>query len=394
MDFERAQEYLAGFISYEKKSFPEYNEENFGLQRVRDFLAAFGVDYSAIKFVHVAGSKGKGSICTMTAQYLWKISKSAGLYTSPDILGVRERFQVNGEQISEDLFTEYVVKLQEFIELEGDFGLTYFELLTVLALKYFVDFGVEYAVMEVGLGGRLDATNVVFPELTVLSSVELEHVGVLGDTLDEILGEKLGIVKEGVPLVVGGQSSELMELLKKRLEGRDLLYYVDDYKTSVVVHKVLELLLGVVDEDVFSDLVANFKLVGRFDVRKVDGKLVVFDMAHTPLSIKLLCDYLHDNFKKKEFVVLLSVLRDKQVLEIGNLLSKISSKIVFTVANEERGIAKPEFDCLFFEGEINFQADCMEAFSGLLEVLKKDQVLLVTGSHFLVAKILSSLKLG
>lgn len=404
MDFERALKYLEQFVSYEKLATFKYDEEGFNLQRVRNFLEIFNVDYSNIKFVHVAGSKGKGSISNMTAQYLLKIGKKTGLYTSPHILSIRERFQIDGEQISEDLFAIYVAELKAFIDVNGDFGLTYFELLTVLALKYFVDSSVDFAVMEVGMGGRLDATNIISPVVTVLSTVELEHVGVLGDTLEKIVDEKLGIMKEGVPLVVGEQSREALDILESKLSGRDFVYFVDmdyvkntdlRYKTGAVVYQVLELLLGGVDDGVFEYLVENFKLIGRFDVRNVDGKLIVFDMAHTPASIEMLINSLKNNFKKKKFVVLLSVLKDKQVQKIMDLLSKIASEIVFTVAHEERGIGETEFKQIptSFSGEINFKADCEQAFMELFEGLKKDQVLVVTGSHFLVAKIFSLIKL-
>lgn len=402
MDFESALEYLEQFVSYEKLDQVRYDEDNFNLQRVRDFLAAFGVDYSKIIFVHVAGSKGKGSTCTMIAKYLWAKGEKAGLYTSPHILSLTERFQINGEEISRNLFALYVADLKNFIEKNGDFGLTYFELLTVLALKYFSDQGVKYAVMEVGLGGRLDATNVISPVVTVLTSVEKEHVQILGEKIEDILDEKLGIMKKGVPMVVGFQSDEVLRILHEKLRGIDDVYFVENeerpdwrYKNGAVALKALELLLGYVDNKIFIDMVENFKMLGRFDVRSVDGKIVVFDMAHTPASIKMLTDSLKSNFPDRKFVFLVSVLKDKQVREILDLLSTIASEMIFTVAHRERGISETEFAqiAVSFAGDITFKADASVAFVELLTELKKDQVLVVTGSNFLVGKILSLLKL-
>ena len=403
MDFESALEYLEGFVSYEKLVEVEYGEETFDLRRVRNFLDVFGVDYSKIDFVHVAGSKGKGSVCTMMADYLWAKKEKAGLYTSPHILDIRERFQINGEKISQRLFALYVEDLKRFIEKKGDFELTYFELLTVLALKYFSEENVKYAIMETGLGGRLDATNVISPKVAVLTGVEMEHTDILGETLTEIINEKLGIMKEGTPLVVGPQSEEALEIIKTKLRGRRGVYFVEtelenfDAKSrnGETALEALKLLAGNVDLRIFEEVVKNFKLVGRFDVREVDGKVVVFDMAHTPASMKVLAETLKNNFPGKDFLFLVSVLKGKKIEDIFKVLSQVTGKVVFTTLPcLERSIGRTEFEMikLPFSGEISFKADCKKAFGELLEEIKKDQVLVVTGSHFLVGEILGTLK--
>ncbi len=403
MDFESALEYLDRFVSYERLVNFEYGERDFDLQKVRNFLEIFGVDYSKIDFVHVAGSKGKGSVCTMMAEDLWAKREKTGLYTSPHILDIRERFQINGEKISKRLFSLYVEDLKRFIERKGDFGLTYFEILTVLALKYFSDENVKYAIIETGLGGRLDATNVISPKVTVLTGVEMEHTDIFGEDLEKIIYEKLGIMKEGVPLVVGPQSEEALRIIESKLKWRSDVYFVEPdvekvdavSKNKATALEAIKMLTGSLDSGVFDEIVKDFRLIGRFDVREVDNKTVVFDMAHTPASMTALVEALKSHFPKKEFVFLISVLKGKRIEEIFKVLSGVTESVIFTTLPRlERSMGRTEFETVklpFFE-KISFKADCKKAFVEILGEIKKDQVLVVTGSHFLVGEILKTLK--
>lgn len=407
MDFKSALEYLDGFISYESKSDVKYNEGNFNLDRVRNFLHFWKVDYSNIEFAHVAGSKGKGSVCHMIAGYLWKKNEKAGLYTSPHILDVRERIQINGAKISERLFGLYMGEVKKIFDEHGSFDLTYFEILTAIALKFFVDENVKYAVMETGLGGRLDATNIISSKVAVLTRVEEEHTDILGDDLEQIIDEKLGITKGDVPLVIGEQSEDAENILRRKLKWRKGVYFVGTAgdkgggtvdireRNAAAASKALEVLAGAVDKKVFSDVVADFYVPGRFDVREIDGKVIVFDMAHTPASIGALVDSLKASFPGRRVDFLVSVLRDKKVAEILRILSEVTDKIVFTTLPFlERSVGETEFERVKvpFRGEIIFKPDCKEAFFDLLSHGKKEDVLVVTGSHFLVGEILRMLE--
>lgn len=396
MDFESAQKYLESFISYEEILKIPYNERCFDLQRLREFLVNYGVDYSKLKFVHVAGSKGKGSVCTMIANYLQKAGFKVGLYTSPHMVDIRERIWLNGAIIAREDFVRIIADLKKYIDGCGGCDLTYFELLTVVALKYFVDKGVDWAVLEVGLGGRLDATNIVRPEVAVLTTVEKEHADILGDTVEKILNEKLGIVKKGVALIVGFQSEEVKILIKQKV--REELVFAEDFdldlnfdfeslvqeKNAKVAYLVLVKLLGNVDRDLFLQMLGDFRLIGRFDIRLVDGHEVVFDMAHTVSSVKNLIESLKRKFVDKSFVFLLSFMKGKEVGEMLDLIKPVASKIVFTASHLKRGFSAKELG--------GVEEDCLVAYEGILSQLKDDQILVVTGSHFLIAKIISALR--
>lgn len=420
MNFERANEYLESFVSYEALKSVSYNERNFDLERVRRFLRDFGVDYSGVRFVHVGGSKGKGSTATLIAEYLFENSSRVGLFTSPHILNVTERIWLDGANISKERFAEAVMDLKAQIDSVGGCELTYFELLTVLALRIFVDSGVEYAVLEVGLGGRLDATNIVVPELCVLTLVELEHTEYLGNTIEKVLNEKLGIVKDGVPLLVGYQSDEVGKLIRKKLRGKEDLFFVEDFKdldfrgsnsqglnlqnSSLTLQRLnlrnqnlaqikngetafaaLKLLLGNVNKTLFLDVFKKFKMLGRFDVREIDGKTVVFDMAHTVASIENLIESLKYSFPDKKFVFLVSLMKGKDVSTILRKIGNVAERVIFTSSHKERGYKGQEL-AEILKGEA--VEDCGFAFAEALKKLDECQILVVCGSHFLLSSLI------
>ncbi|MCX6735224.1 MAG: Mur ligase family protein [Candidatus Peregrinibacteria bacterium] len=405
MNFEKAKEFLQSFVSYEGVAKIPYSDKTFDLQKVKDFLHLYGVEYENLKCIHVAGSKGKGTTCAFIANYLWKDGYKVGLYTSPHIFEVTERIWMNGKDIEKVKFAKMVEGLKKFIEKTECPKLTYFEILTVLALKYFVDEKVDYAVFEVGLGGRLDATNVVKPILSILTTVELEHTDVLGDTIEKILNEKLGIVKDGVPVLIGYQSKATMKIIGKKLKGRKDVYSVNDFevkfsgkdfsdearfKNAHVAFAALKLFSKKFPaEKKFLKIADGVKLPGRFDARKSSKGTVVFDMAHTENSIDNLVNGLKEKFPKKNFVFLFALMKGKNVEAILKKISSIAEKIVFTSAHEVRGIQPEELKSIAekvgAKCELEVIGDCMKAFDILT---KKNQLLVVTGSHFLVGKLL------
>ncbi len=393
MDFEGAKKYLEKFISYEEIKDFNYGEDTFNLDRLKKFLESLKIDYSKLKFVHVGGSKAKGSVSTIIAQYLWNSGYKVGLFTSPHILEVTERFCLNGENISKKKLVEIIEFLKDFCD---DSGLTYFEILTVVALKFFVDEDIDYAVLEVGLGGRLDSTNIVNPELSIITTIEKEHTEILGDTYKEIVNEKLGIVKEGRPVLIGFQNDEVMELIKSKLKGKSETYYVGELvrgdlanlQNKKVAYKALEILLGHVDEKKFLKIIQDFKMLGRFDFRKIGDRSVLFDMAHTKRSIENLINSLKANFHGFDFIFLVSLMQGKDSGSILKFISENAERIVYTNSHEIRGMKAQDLANIV-EGEVIEDLDL--AFNSLFEKLKKDQVLVVTGSHFLVSKILSKL---
>jgi dihydrofolate synthase/folylpolyglutamate synthase len=395
MDFESAVKFLKSFNPYEDKGFPAYNEKNFNVERVRKFLKARKIGFSKLKYVHVTGSKGKSSVCMLTGQYLWKKVYKVGVFTNPYIMDVRECFWMNGKNISKKEFVERVLELKKFVKKYKGLELTYFELLVVLILEYFVDGGVDFVVMEVGLGGRLDATNVVSADVAVLTTVEKEHTEILGKTYEKILNEKLGIVvgKNVKNLVVGWQMPSVKKLVEKKTKGVKNVIFVKENDNGKMVFEIVKMLLGKVDEKLLAKIVADFKMIGRLDLRIIKGKTVVFDMAHTEKSILRLLDFLKVNFKNKKWNFLVSIMKNKNVKSILQPIYKVADKIIVTSSVTERGFKARELEGLAREIGLNVLVfeNGKEAYLSLLKKMGRSDVLVVTGSHFLVGDILKTL---
>lgn len=388
MDFESAKAYLEGFKAHEKMRSFVYDEQNFDLQKLKRFLQEYSVDYSRIKFVHVAGSKGKGTVCNLMANYLKGAGKNVGMFTSPYVLSVRECFWLNGAWISEARFAEEVKEVRGFLE-KWDGELTFFEVLVVIALKYFSEIGVQYAVMEVGIGGGLDATNVISSEVAVITRLEEEHMEILGGSREKIVEAKLGIVKGEGHVVVGEQDSDFASIVRAKLAGNKRVHYVGD--SVEVVREVVNLLFGGVDEPLLKEVLDETKIVGRFDERLLDGKTVIFDIAHTQRSVEYLLGNLKRKFSERKLVFLVSIMADKKAEEIVTLIDRAEAKIVFTLANEVRGEDPQKLAEYVKRAEVSVIADPVQAFLQTLKAINKNEILVVTGSHFLVSKVLKAL---
>lgn len=218
--YEKALAYLERRPNVERTKPRHVEPDAFKLDRMRMLARALGEPQQGVKFVHVAGSKGKGSTVEMLASALNAHGYVTGVFTSPHLVDVRERVRIAGEQITEDDFRRLMARVAGAASaIAPKFGEpTYFEIVTALALLHFQEQAVDVAVLETGLGGRLDCTNIVAPEVVLLTSIQLEHTAILGDSLEAIAGEKAGIMKAGVPAVTGKQAPEVMDVFRARAE--------------------------------------------------------------------------------------------------------------------------------------------------------------------------------
>lgn len=386
MNFEEAVKFLKSFTSYEDILLKKYDKKAFNLDRFKKFLRDYDVAYEKLPCIHITGSKGKGTAAHLIASYLSRAGYKVGLFTSPYIVDITEMIVVGGCAISKSRFVEYVMKIKNFLEKSGRLKsgdvCTYFEMVTAVMFQYFLDEKVDIVVLEVGLGGRLDSTNVCKPFLTVLTLVEKEHTEILGKTYREILNEKLGIVKAGVPLVVGLQNKVVLSEIKRRRLGVPVFYVDDVAKTSLMIF-----LKEKFDEKLFEKVRGGLKIIGRFQVENVGGKTVVFDIAHTPASAKNLRKNLIEKFPGKKFCFLISMMKFKNVRGfLKNLCVSDGAEVVFTNSHPTRGLTGAEMKKFYKKGVVI--EDPRKAFQFLLKKLKKNEILVCTGSHFLIGKIL------
>jgi dihydrofolate synthase/folylpolyglutamate synthase len=218
LDYQSTLQYLYSFTDYEKERIARYDPDTLDLSRVRRVCARLGNPHQRFPSVHIAGTKGKGSVAATCAAVLQTAGLQTGLYTSPHLHTFRERIQVNGEPIPAGKLTDLVQECRPIFDTEPEF--TTFEAITALAFTYFAQRRVDFAVVEVGLGGRLDATNVITPWVSVITSLSYDHTYLLGNTLAEIAREKAGIIKPDIPTVSAPQSSEALTVIEQVCAAR------------------------------------------------------------------------------------------------------------------------------------------------------------------------------
>src|SRR5688572_28721171 len=217
--YNQALDYLYSFVDYSLKHSSELAKADFNLDRMFALMESMGNPQKKYPIIHVAGTKGKGSVSALCASALKSAGYKTGLYTSPHLLDFVERIQIDGEPISHEQLVELVEDIKPHVaKIEK---LTTFEITTALALLAFAKYGANAAVFEVGLGGRLDATNIVTPNVSVITSLSYDHTAVLGNTLALIAGEKAGIIKENVPVVSSPQKDEALEVLERVAKERN-----------------------------------------------------------------------------------------------------------------------------------------------------------------------------
>lgn len=242
LTYEEALDYLYSFVDYSRARADTYSAEAFDLGRMVEFMRALGDPHNRYPTVHVTGTKGKGSVAAICASALRAAGYRVGFYTSPHLQDFCERAQVNGELIPREAVVEIVKEMRTQVEAGVAPGITTFELTTALAFQYFARANVDVAVIEVGLGGRLDATNIITPLVSVITSLSYDHTNLLGNTLAQIAAEKGGIIKPGVPLISAPQKPEALAVLERLAAERSapLMRVGRDYLTHPIHHSLDE----------------------------------------------------------------------------------------------------------------------------------------------------------
>jgi dihydrofolate synthase/folylpolyglutamate synthase len=373
-DFER---FLACFTSYERLRKFDYNVRTMRLSRMRSFLAEIGDPHLHGRNVHVAGTKGKGSTCLMLEALLLAEGYRVGTYLSPHIEHVRERIRIDGAPIEEPRLAATVTSLLGALERRRGDGAdgfpTFFELMTALAMYEFRSLAVDYSIYEVGLGGRLDATNVIDSSWTAITGIGLEHTQVLGDTLRRIAAEKAGILKRGIPLVLGPMAPESREPIVERARAldapleeveRDAVTLLGSDRMRVrpfarpfpcgcirgpglradlaiatrLWHAVLARAGRAPDEAVLARALERLILPARLEQFPTDPP-VLLDGAHTTDSIASLCVALEELVFPAPRVFVFSIASDKNVRAILREVAGVAHEFIFTRCDPVRSVA-------------------------------------------------------
>ena len=361
--------------------------------------------HKKFKSIHVAGTNGKGSTSHMIAAILQTAGYKVGLYTSPHLKDFRERIKVNGEMIVEKEVIAFIEDHKGFLDRQK---LSFFEMTVGMAFNYFAKEQVDIAIIEVGLGGRLDSTNIISPELSVITNIGYDHMQFLGETLPEIAFEKAGIIKENIPVIIGERQAEVVTVFDKIAQERkspmafaedevnenyatDLLgaYQQKNVKTAVAAIRSLDgfLIEEQHIEQGLQNVVQQTGLQGRWQVLREEPK-VICDTAHNSEGLNyVLHQLLNENFENLHIV--LGVVNDKSLDKLLALFPK-NANYYFCRPDIPRGLdaSKLQESALRFELQGEVYASVGEAYDQSLKNANKNDLVFIGGSTFVVAEVL------
>lgn len=386
---------------YQNKGKSAFNGK---LDNIKLFSKALGFPEQYFKSIHVAGTNGKGSSSHMLASVLQEAGYKVGLYTSPHLKDFRERIRINGSKIPENAVISFVKDNMSFFK---EHKLSFFEMTVAMAFKYFANEKVDIAIIEVGLGGRLDSTNIITPEVSLITNIGLDHTDLLGDTLEKIAAEKGGIIKNNIPVVISEHQKETAPIFKEiaSFNNAPILFadsiLVKTYKTSLLGNYQQKNIKGVLAtleqlkeftipnsaiEKGLLNVVENTGLMGRWQLLQEQPR-VICDTAHNKEGLSLTMKQLNVQKYKSLFIVL-GVVKDKNLDAILPLFPK-NAKYFFCCPKIERGLnaaeLKAKASSFLLQGDA--YSSVKEALKNAKSLAKKEDLIYVGGSTFVVAEI-------
>lgn len=401
-----------------------------GLSNTHILDKHFGHPHTKFKTIHIAGTNGKGSTSHTIAAILQSAGLKVGLFTSPHLIDFRERIRINGEMIPEQYVIDFVEQEKEFFE---PLHPSFFELTTALAFKYFADKEIDIAVVEVGLGGRMDCTNIITPLISVITNISFDHVQFLGDTLAKIAGEKAGIIKKDIPVVIGEYNEETRPVFEQKADEMDApmcfaedediissysfcpeggIDYVTAFgsihgelggacqvKNAATILCAVGILrnlsdIKITDEDIrigFANVCETTGLMGRWQTLQTTPK-VICDTGHNIGGFEYISKQIAAQ-KCKNLRIVVGMVNDKDINGVLSMLPK-NATYYFTQASVKRALNHEEVKRLAATHDLfgNSFPTVIEAYNQALKDATDDDFIYVGGSSFVVADLLTSLK--
>ena len=440
--YESALKYLFSQTDYEQMLRVRYNRDTFNLDRMRSLLKKLGSPHTHIRTVHIAGTKGKGSTAMMLAEMLKACGHKVGLYTSPHICDVRERIRTNGEMITQAALTRLICRVHPHIEKMTDKP-TFFEIFTALAFCHFVDEKVDMAVIETGLGGRLDSTNVLKPSVCGVTSISMDHMHQLGNSLGKIAAEKAGIFKANTPVISAPQEPEAKRILKReaRKSHADLMFTGEDIEFSFRVessredgchtrvclttdlsrfehlpvpvlgeHQAVNCGLALalldqlksqgmeIDDERAKKGLAGVYIPGRMELIH-DSPRILVDGAHNAASVQALMRGVGQHIPYDSMVMIFGCAVDKDIAGMMERISSGADKVIFTKTSDNARAADPKdlaeayMECCGREAQVT--ENLPDALSVADSAVSREDIICITGSFYLVGeakKLLQGMK--
>jgi dihydrofolate synthase/folylpolyglutamate synthase len=378
-----------------------------GLKNIHRLLHALGVDGNAGRFLHVAGTNGKGSVCALLDAICRAAGIRTGLYTSPHLVSFRERIRLNGAMIPETAMTRGLNQIRALVS-EWEPHPTFFEITTALALDYFERERAEIVVLETGMGGRFDATNAVTPAVSVLTAISLDHMAWLGPTIGAISREKAGIIKPGVPVVAAPQVEQAARVLRKTArEKGSVIEFVtepvaEDWPVGLAgSHQKLNAALAIAalraahieaPETAIREGLRQVAWPGRFQTihPPQSGGCVILDGAHNEAAARRLAQTWRELFGREKAAIVLGVLKDKNAEAVCAALAPIASRVVAVPVRSERTLAAEALGAVVQKAMPGVPWEIAAGLEPALAAAgSAGRKILVTGSLFLVGEVLA-----
>ena len=383
-----------------------------GLDSTRRLAAAVGNPQDRLRFIHVAGTNGKGSTCAFLESMYRVAGFRTGLYTSPHLVRFGERIQVGRHPLPEETLARLVSELRQ--RMPADLTPTFFEFTTVVALMAFAEAAVDVVLWETGLGGRLDATNIVTPLASVITSIGLDHMQVLGGTVGEIAAEKAGIIKPGVPILTSVDRADALAVIQYRARELDSHCVVVDAAAvsrmtwpvsllgphqrvnatlAVVTVRLLRAFLPVSDEHLVHGL-ANTRWAGRMQVFQRGEQTWLLDGAHNADGVAAFRRALTQHYPERHPVMVLGMLRDKAWREMATHLAPAASRLVIAPVSSPRTVQADELRQALQEARCGRAVRACASVDEALRAVAREPFVAVTGSLYFIGEVLEQLGLA
>ena len=418
-----ALDYLYSFINYEKDSYYQYNSIYYNLERTKSLLKYLGTPEKSLKIIHIAGTKGKGSVCMIINRLLKEQNLSTGLFLSPHIKKVNERIVVNNREINDKDFIDLLNRLKSIIDkLPAKEIPTTFEILTAMAVLYFKEKNINYSILETGMGGRFDSTNFCNPIVSVITSISYDHMDKLGDTIEKISKEKAGIIKNNRPVIIGIQKYPVYSIFENEARKKNAdIYKVDQLCEYSILkmdengstfnanidgikfngistslfgkHQIENILLSLLtlkvikllpDEKTVKKSLENLNFKTRFEIINKNNRLFILDSAHNEESAKRLVEAINDHFKGKSVISVIGIVKGKDIQGIIKNLSSLSKKMIITnpITHKELETEKVFEIAKSYSTNSLFIKNIDDAINTAISESKNDEIILITGSFY------------
>ena len=384
-----------------------------GLEHTEQLLDSMGNPHKRLKFIHIAGTNGKGSTSAHIESVLRSVGKKVGVYTSPHLIKFNERIKVNGISITDLAINLFLEKNWASITKINS---TFFETTTAMAFDFFYTKEVDIAIIETGLGGRLDSTNIIKPILSVITSVSMDHMEVLGKTLEEISFEKAGIIKEGIPLITSKQSEKVNKVLSEKIKGKNTKIIfskdpveikIDSFGTSFIIennpfktsllgkHQAYNASLAITVLKEFDSKLTDEEINNGFSKLFWPGRLqklapnIYYDVAHNQDGLKVLFDFMQENHKTEKVYGLFCLKGDKDMALICNTLSNKFSSLSVTRDKNNLLIDEDKLSEELIKNGIENKPliSVKIGISKIKELIKEDGVGVIFGSHYIAEEV-------